>query len=78
MVVTPLPSRAVFACGGAGGSSAHGGRRPQIFLARISRLETTMRAVGIEKNESEIIQVIPRQLSERYDVVKRRDQYTYP
>ena len=25
------------------------------FFARISRLETTMRAVGIEKSESEIV-----------------------
>ena len=41
-----------------------------IFFARISRLETTMRAVGIEKSESEVVQIILRQLSERYDVVK--------
>ena len=40
------------------------------FFARISRLETTMRAVGIEKSDSEIIQIILRQLPERYDVVK--------
>ena len=32
VVVTPLPSRAAFACGGAGGNSIHGGRRPQICL----------------------------------------------
>ena len=32
MVVAPSPSRAVFACGGAGESSIHGGRRPQFFL----------------------------------------------
>ena len=43
---------------------------PTFYFARISRLETTMRAVGIEKNESEIIQIILRQLPERYDVVK--------
>ena len=29
-----------------------------VGFARISRLETTMRAVGIEKNESEIVQII--------------------
>ena len=29
-----------------------------------------MRAVGIEKNESEIVQVILRQFAERYDIVK--------
>ena len=40
------------------------------FFARIFRLETTMRAVGIEKSESEIVQIILRQLPERYDVVK--------
>ena len=43
---------------------------PNFFFARISRLEITMRAVGIAKNESEIVQIILRQLPERYDVVK--------
>ena len=43
---------------------------PKFFFARISRLETTMRAVGIEKSESEIVQIILRQLPERYDIVK--------
>ena len=43
---------------------------PKFFFARISRLETTMRAVGIEKTESEIVQVILRQLPERCDLVK--------
>ena len=47
-----------------------GDEDPKCFFARISRLETTMRAVGIEKSESEIIQIILRQLPERYDVVK--------
>ena len=47
-----------------------GDEDPTFFFARISRLETTMRAVGIEKNESEIVQIIIRQLPERYDVVK--------
>ena len=47
-----------------------GDEDPTFFLARISRLETTMRAVGIEKNESEIVQIILRQLPERYNVVK--------
>ena len=30
--VAPSNSRAAFACGGVGGSSSHGGRRPQTFL----------------------------------------------
>ena len=46
-----------------------GDEDPTFFFARISRLETTMRAVGIEKNESEIVQTILRQLPERYDVM---------
>ena len=71
VVVAPPPSRAAFSCGGAGESSIHGGRRPQICFARISRLETTMHAVGIEKSESKLVQIILRQLSERYDVVKQ-------
>ena len=32
VVVAPSSSRAAFACGGAGESSVHGGRRPQFFL----------------------------------------------
>ena len=47
-----------------------GDEDPKFFFARISRLETTMRAVGIEKRESEIVQIILHQLPERYDVVK--------
>ena len=47
-----------------------GDEDPKFFFARISRLETTMRAVGIEKNESQIVQIILCQLPERYDVVK--------
>ena len=43
---------------------------PKFFFARISRLETTMRAVDIEKSESELVQIILRQLPDRYDVVK--------
>ena len=43
---------------------------PKFLFARISCPETTIRAVGIEKNESEIIQIILRQLPERYDLVK--------
>ena len=68
--VAPSTSRAAFSCGGVGGSSIHGGRRPQFLFARISRLETTMRAFGIEIRESEIVQIILRQIPERYDVVK--------
>ena len=47
-----------------------GDEDPKIFFARISRLETTMRAVGITKSDSDIVQIILRQLPERYDVVK--------
>ena len=47
-----------------------GDENPKFFFARISRLETTMRAVGIEKTESAVVQIILRQLPERYDVVK--------
>ena len=47
-----------------------GGEDPNFFFARISRLEITMRAAGIKKSESDIVQIILRQLPERYDVVK--------
>ena len=43
---------------------------PKCLCFRISRLETTMRAVGIIKNESDIVQIILRQLPERYNIVK--------
>ena len=46
-----------------------GDEDPNFFFARISRLETTMRGVGIKKSESDIVQIILRQLPERYDVV---------
>ena len=47
-----------------------GDEDPNFFFARISRLETTMHAVDIEKSDSNIVQIILRQLPERYDVVK--------
>ena len=47
-----------------------GDENPKLFFERISRLETTMRAVGIAKSGSEIIQIIFRQLPARYDAVK--------
>ena len=47
-----------------------GDEDPKFFFASISRLETMMRAVGIEKSDSEIVQIILRQLPERYDAVK--------
>ena len=47
-----------------------GDESPNFFFARISRLETTMRAVGIKKSESDIVHIILRQLPERYDIVK--------
>ena len=47
-----------------------GDEDPNFFFARISRLETTMHAVGIKKSESDIVQIILRQLPERYEIVK--------
>ena len=47
-----------------------GDEDPKFVFARISRLETRMRAVGIERNELKVVQIILRQLPERYDVVK--------
>ena len=47
-----------------------GDEDPKFFFARISRLETMMHAVGIKKSESEIVQIILRQLPERCGVVK--------
>ena len=47
-----------------------GDEDPKVLFARISCLETTMRAVGIDKSKSETVQIILRQLPERYDVVK--------
>ena len=45
-----------------------GDEDPKFFFARVSRLETTMHAV--KKSESDIVQIILRQLPERYDIVK--------
>ena len=42
-----------------------GDEDPRFFFARIFRLEITMRAVGTEKSESEIVQIILRQLPKR-------------
>ena len=47
-----------------------GDEDPSFFFARISRLETTMRVVGIKKSESDIVPIILRQLPERYNIVK--------
>ena len=47
-----------------------GDEDPKFFFARISRLKTTVRAVGIKKSESDIVQIILRQLPERYDIEK--------
>ena len=47
-----------------------GDEDPKIFSPRISRLETTMHAVGIKKSETDIVQIILHQLLERYDAVK--------
>ena len=42
-----------------------GGEDPNFFSARTAHLETTMRAIGIEKDASEIVQFILRQFPER-------------
>ena len=47
-----------------------GDEDPKFFFDRISRLETTMHAVGIKKRESDIVQIILRHLPGRYDVMK--------
>ena len=47
-----------------------GNKDPKCFFARISRLETTMRTVGFKKSESDIVQIILRQLPKRYDIEK--------
>ena len=47
-----------------------GNEDPNFFFARIFRLETTMRGVGIKKRESDIVKIILRQLPERYNIVK--------
>ena len=47
-----------------------GDEDPNFFFVRISRLETKMRAVGIRKSESDVVQIILRQLPERYNIVK--------
>ena len=47
------------------------GEDPELFLARVDKLVNTMRVIGIEKSESEIVQIIVRQLSDDYDVEKR-------
>ena len=46
------------------------GEDPTLFLTRVDKLVNTMRVVGIEKSEGEIIQTIVRQLSDDYDVDK--------
>ena len=71
MVVAPSPSRAVYLLvAELEIVQFMGNEDPKFFFARISHLETTMHAVGIKKSESEIVQIILRQLPERYDAVK--------
>ena len=43
----------------------------KLFLARVDKRVNTMRVVGIEKSDVEIVQIIVRQLSDDYDVEKR-------
>ena len=47
------------------------GEDPKLFLAKVDKLVNTMRVVGIEKSEGEIVQIVVRQLSDDYDVEKR-------
>ena len=47
------------------------GEGPKLFLARVDKLVNTMRVIGIEKSEGEIVQITVRQLSDDYDVEKR-------
>ena len=47
------------------------GEHPKLSLARVDKLVNTMRVIGIEKSEREIVQIIVRQLSDDYDVEKR-------
>ena len=47
-----------------------GDEDPNFFFARVSRPKTAMQAVRIKKSESDIVQIILRQLPGRYDVVK--------
>ena len=49
-----------------------GDEDPKFLFTHISRIETTMHAVGIKKRETDIVQIILRQLPERYDAVKTR------
>ena len=69
--LAPSTSRAAFAfVAELKGVQCMGDEDPKFFFARIFRLEIPMRAVGIEKSESEIVEIILLQLPERYDVVK--------
>ena len=47
------------------------GEDPKLVLPRVDKLVNTMRVIGIEKSEREIVQIIVRQLSDDYDVEKR-------
>ena len=47
-----------------------GDEDPKVFFPCIFRLETTMRAVGIKKSKSDIVQILLLQLPERYNIVK--------
>ena len=71
MGVAPSTSQAIFACGGVGESSIYEGRRPRFFLCpHFPSRDNDACAVGITKSESDIVQVILRQLPERYNIVK--------
>ena len=42
----------------------------KLFLARVVKLVNTMRVVGIDNSEEEIVQIVVHQLSDDYDVEK--------
>ena len=70
MVVAPSTSRAAFACGGVVVSPIYGGRGPHIFLCPHSPSRDNDARCRHRENESEFVEIILRQLPERYDVVK--------
>ena len=70
MVVAPSTSRAAFACGGVVVSPIYGGRGPHIFLCPHFPSRDNDARCRHRENESEFVEIILRQLPERYDVVK--------
>ena len=52
------------------------GEDTKLFLARLDELVNTMRVIGIEESEGEIVQIIIRQLPDDYDVEKRSSLFS--